>query len=92
MNKIHLLYGFLIGIAVATLGCYGYVEIFTEYSFLEGFKILKFQGFAGMLITLGTVPNLAVFFLLLRLKKELMARGIVLAVIVLAFVSFLFLN
>jgi hypothetical protein len=89
MNKIHLLYGFLIGMAVAALGCYLYVEAFTEYSFREGFEILKRQGNAGMLITLGTVPNLAVFFLLLWLKKELMARGIILAVIVLTLLSFL---
>jgi hypothetical protein len=92
MNKIHLLYGFLIGIAVAAIGCYLYIEIFTEYYFAKGFKILKSHGQVGKLITLGTVPNLAVFFLLLRMKKELMARCIVLAVIVLAFVSFLFLN
>lgn len=89
MNKMHLLYGFLIGMTVAAIGCYLYVEIFTEYPFREGFDIIKSQGDTGKLITLGAVPNLVVFFLLLRMKKELMARGIVLSVIVLAFLSFL---
>lgn len=89
MNKLHLLYGFLIGIISASIGTYLYVEIFTPYNFIDGFKFLKRQGYSGMLITLGTVPNLAIFFILLRLKKELMARGIILSVIVLTLISIL---
>lgn len=89
MNKLHLLYGFLIGMATAAIGTYLYVELFTHYTFVEGYKILKKQGYSGMLITLGTVPNLAVFFILLRLKKDLMARGIILSVITLAVLSIL---
>jgi hypothetical protein len=41
----------------------------------------------GKVMTLGAIVNIAVFFLLLHYKKELMARGIVLATIVLALLT-----
>ena len=87
MKKIDLFYGFIIGIIAAFVGVYLFIALFTDYEFLNGFSILKTEGKLGKLITLGAVLNLAVFFLLLKINKELMARGVVLATIILTVVT-----
>lgn len=85
MNKrIHLLYGLLLGIALSFLGAYLYVTLFTEFDFEEGVKIIKSQDNFGKLITLGAIPNLIAFFVLLKMKREMWARGVVMATIILA--------
>jgi len=87
MNKIDLLYGFMLGIAAAFMGTYFYISIFTDFTFTAGLNILQSQGNLGKIITLGAIPSLAVFGILLQLNKEMMARGVVLAVLGLAVVT-----
>ena len=84
MNKMELVYGFLIGILASVIGSYIFVTCFTDFDFMSGIQIMKSEGKLGKLITLGSVLDLVAFAVLLRLNKELMARGVVLAVIVLA--------
>jgi hypothetical protein len=49
---------------------------------MTGIQVMKSEGKLGKLITLGSILDLIAFAVLLRLNKELMARGVVLAVIV----------
>ena len=83
MNKIDLLYGFIIGLAASLLGSFLFMTFFTDYEFIEGVQILKSQGYLGKLITVSSLLDLAAFGILLKMNKELMARGVVLAVFVL---------
>lgn len=83
MNKIDLLYGFFIGLAAAALGSYVFIVLLTDFTFVSGIQILKAEGKLGKLITLGAIFNLFIFFLLLKYKKDLMARGVILATIIL---------
>ena len=83
MNKIDLLYGFIIGLAASLLGSFLFMTFFTDYEFIEGVGIIKSQGYLGKLITVGSLLDLAAFGILLKMNKELMARGVVLAVFVL---------
>ncbi|WP_432672778.1 hypothetical protein [Flavobacterium sp. SM2513] len=87
MKKVDLFYGMLIGILAASLGIYLFVALFTEYEFIEGYSILKRQGQLGKLIALGSILNLFAFFFLLKINKELMARGVVLATLLLTVVT-----
>jgi len=87
MKKIDLLYGFIIGVCAACIGVYLYVQFVTDYTISESFSILRQQGQLGKLIALGAVLNIAVFFLLLKINKDLMARGVVLATIILTIVT-----
>lgn len=82
MKKIDLFYGFIIGLAAAFLGSYIFIALLTDYTFETGIQILRLKKQLGQLITLGAILNLGIFFLLLKLKKELMARGVILATIV----------
>lgn len=87
MKKIDLFYGVLIGIVAASIGVYLFLTFFTNYETLEGFRILKAQGQLGKLIALGAILNLVAFFLLLKFNKELMARGVVLATLLLTIIT-----
>ena len=87
MNKKDLLLGFLIGFGSTLLGSYLFITFFTDFKFIAGIQILKSQGSMGKLITLGCILTLIVFGILLKMNKEIMARGVVLAVIVLAILT-----
>lgn len=89
MNKIDLLTGFIIGILASLLGSFIFITFFTDYTFLAGIQIMKFEGKLGKLITLGSILDLVAFAVLLKLNKELMARGVILAVIILTLFSML---
>ncbi|MFY8187105.1 MAG: hypothetical protein ACOVLC_04020 [Flavobacterium sp.] len=82
-HKIHLLFGTILGLIVGFLGSFLFLKIFTSYEFIEGWMALKSQGEQGKLITIGALPNMLVFFILLKFDKEMMARGIVLSMILL---------
>ncbi|MFD1603640.1 hypothetical protein ACFSJW_11005 [Flavobacterium artemisiae] len=82
--------GFLIGIFTSLLGSYLFITFFTKFDISSGIQIIKEHGYLGKIITIGTTLDLAVFLLLLNRNKEMMARGVVLAVIVLAISTLFF--
>ncbi|KAF2515970.1 hypothetical protein [Flavobacterium foetidum] len=84
-----IIIGFLIGIFTSLLGSYLFITFFTNFDISSGIQVIKEQGYLGKIITLGTLLDLAVFGILLKRNEEYMARGVILAVIVLA-VSTLF--
>lgn len=89
MKKTDLLIGLFIGIIASVIGSYIFIEVFSEYNFIEGIKILRFQGKLGKIISLGSILNIIVFFLLLKFNKELMARGVILGTILLTIITLL---
>lgn len=84
MKKTDLLIGFLIGIVSTLIGSYLFVKIKTEYDLIDDFWTLNEEGILGKILVLGAILNIIVFFILLKKGKELMARGVVLATIILA--------
>jgi len=82
-----LFIGFLIGLVAATLGCMLFLYFFTDARSVEDLKVVRAQGLMGKLITLGTIFNLIAFFILLKLEKEQMAKGVILATILLAILT-----
>ena len=51
--------------------------------------IASLVGKLGKIISLGSVLNIIVFFLLLKFNKELIARGVILGTILLAIITLL---
>lgn len=84
MKKTDLLIGFFIGIIAIFMGSYLFVKTQTDYDLISDFKILKNEGLLGKIFALGAVLNIIIFFVLLKKNKELMARGIVMATLILA--------
>lgn len=89
MKKIDLLIGVIIGFVTTFIGILLFFELFTEYSFAEGVQNMRQLGYLGKVITLGAILNIVVFFGLLKFNKELMARGVVLATIILTVITML---
>ena len=87
MNKTDLFIGFLIGFATNLLGSYIFITFFTEFNFIAGIEIMESQGNLGKIITLGSILTLIAFGVLLKMNKETMARGVVLAVIIMAIIT-----
>jgi len=82
MNKTDISIGFVIGILASLLGSFLFIKFFTDFDFMMGVETMKFEGRLGKLITLGSILDLVAFAILLKLNKEMMARGVILAVIV----------
>lgn len=87
MNKFDILIGLIIGLIGTFIGCFLFITLFTDYDFMLGIETMKYQGSLGKLITLGSTLDLIIFFILLKLRKELMARGVILAVILLTLLT-----
>ncbi|MEZ4854278.1 hypothetical protein [Flavobacterium sp.] len=85
MKKQDLFKGLLLGILVA-LTCSFVIFLViskgnTEFSL--AYQYLKANDLVGKVITLGSIPNLFLFFFLLNRGKEMMSRGIILSLFVL---------
>lgn len=93
MDKKQLIYGFLLGLVVCALGIL--LFLVGAMLFIEGespqtlFRKLLASGRTGQMIALGAFLNFITFFILLKMKRDLMARGIILSVIVLTMVTLL---
>ena len=87
MNKTDLLIGFIIGIIASVLGMFLYITLVTGNDFVTGMQMMKSEGNLGKIVTLGSILDLIAFGILLKMNKELMARGVVLAVIVLTIIT-----
>ena len=88
MNKIHLLYGFLIGISAVLIGACIFIWLFTPYGLSEGIAVTRASGQLGNVLKLGAILNLGVFFGLLKYNKDQMAYGIIIAIGFLAIITF----
>ena len=87
MNKKEILIGFAIGIVASLLGIYLFITFFTSFDFIPGIESMKSEGKLGKLITLGSILDLVAFSILLKMNKEMMARGVVLSVIIIAIIT-----
>ncbi len=82
-----LILGFFIGLLTTILGCFLFLKFYTQYEFLEGIYAIKHEGYLGKLIALSAVLNILIFFILLKFNKEIIARGVVMATIILTIVT-----
>jgi hypothetical protein len=87
MNKKDIIIGFIIGVLACILGIFLFITFFTDFDFMSGVQSMKSEGKLGKLITLGALLDLVAFGVLLKMNKDLMARGVVLAVIVIAIIT-----
>jgi hypothetical protein len=87
MNKIKLLAGLGLGLLGTLIGSFLFITLFTSFDYFSGIQIMKSQGSLGKLITLGSIPDLLIFAALLKYNKEIMARGVILAVLLLTILT-----
>lgn len=84
MKKKELLIGFVVAIFATMGGFYLYVEYASDYSFIDSVKIIVDQKLLGNVLILAAIPNLFVFFIFLKKKQDLRAKGVLLACFLIA--------
>lgn len=83
MQKIDFFMGIILGILIAFIGCYIFLEFFTSVGFVTAFQYMKNDGNLGKVITLGALLNVAVVFLLFKKNKDMMAKGVIFSIFIL---------
>jgi hypothetical protein len=84
--------GFLAGVISNLIGiviCIFIVSIIKDLGFVETYSFYRRTDSLWMIITLGALPNLAVFFGFLRVNKEYRARGVLLATFLTAITAYI---
>ncbi len=85
MNRTDVVLGFLVGITGMLAGSFLFVALFTQYTLADGIFIIKKSGQLPKILSLGAIVNLAIFFGLLKFKKDLIAKGVLLSMFVITF-------
>lgn len=85
LNKKEIAIGFIIGLLATLCGFYIYVEFISPYDIEETLRVLNEGHLYGKVLGLAALPNLFVFFIFLRKKQDLRARGVLMACFVVAF-------
>ncbi len=89
MIKKHVFIGFLVGLIANTIGLILAIFIFGNgEGIIASIQKSIVEGFFGKLISIGAVLNLIAFFLFIKFKQDYRARGVILATVVIAIVTF----
>ena len=82
-----LIIGVLLSMVTCAIGSFVFIELFTGMDFYRGLEFYKANGLLGKIITLGAILNLILFFVLLKKNKDIMARGVIFGLILLAIIT-----
>lgn len=88
MKRIDFFWGFVTGIATALAGTLLFLHFFTSAG-IQSITTMKQMGLMGQVITIGSLLNLVVFFIMVSRKRDMVAKGIILATITLAIITLL---
>lgn len=90
MIKKEVLIGFFVGIIANVIGIIIAIFIFGNGENIEtSVRQSIAEGFFSKLVSIGAVLNLIAFFLFIKLKRDYRARGVILATILIAIITFL---
>lgn len=87
MKQRDLIIGMLLAVVASLLGSFIFIKFVAGLDFVNGFLFYRANGMLGKIITLGAALNLALFFVLLKKNKEMMARGVVLGMFLLTIIT-----
>lgn len=91
--KQEVLKGFITGIIAAVVGvgiCTFILSKIKGLGFEATFLMFKAEGNLWMLLALGAIANLIVFFMFLKKDLDYRARGVLLATMLVAFTAYAF--
>jgi hypothetical protein len=90
MIKKEVLTGFVVGLIANVIGLIITIFIFGNGDGIETtIRQSISQGFFSKLVSIGAILNLIAFFLFIKLKRDYRARGVILATVLVAIVTFL---
>ena len=80
--------GFLVSLFATFCGLFIYLQYVSRFGFYETIEMIQKNDVLGPVITLAALPNLFVFFIFLKKKQDYRAKGVLIATIVTALVTF----
>ncbi|MEO6346844.1 MAG: hypothetical protein ABIO60_02950 [Aquaticitalea sp.] len=89
MIKKEVFIGLAVGLIANILGLIIAILLFGHGQSIEtALKASVAQGFFGKLVSIGAILNLIAFFLFIKLKRDYRARGVILATVLVAILTF----
>lgn len=82
MDRADLVLGIFLGLTGALAGSFIFIALFTPYTVTDGLFIIRESGQISKILSLGAIVNLAIFFGLLKFKKDVVAKGVLLSMFV----------
>ncbi len=86
--KKEILIGFLVAIFATFCGLFLYTQYISELDFISTLKKVREGRALGSVIAMAAIPNLFVFFVFLKKKQDYRARGVLIASILITFITF----
>ena len=80
--------GFVISILATACGVFLYLQYFSKYGFEETILMIQKGNLYAQVLSLAALPNLCVFFIFIKKKQDYRARGVLMASILTALVTF----
>lgn len=82
-----------IGVIVAFFATFGglflYLEYFSRFGFDETLTMIQEGKLYGKVLSIAAIPNLFVFFIFIKKKQDLRAKGVLLATILITLTTFI---
>ena len=83
-----ILLGFLVSVFATFCGMFIYIEFVSRYTFDVTMQLIKDGNLYAQVIALSAIPNLFVFFIFLKKKQDYRARGVLIATMLTALITF----
>ena len=82
--KKDILIGVLVSLFATFGGVFLYLEYFSKHGFYETIELIQKGKLYGKVLSLAAIPNLFVFFIFIKKKQDLKAKGVLLTTILIA--------
>ncbi|KGL58857.1 hypothetical protein [Polaribacter sp. Hel1_85] len=82
--KKNILIGILVSLFATFGGIFLYLEYISKFGFYETIDLIKEGKLYGKVLSLAAIPNLFVFFIFIKKKQDNRAKGVLLAIILIA--------
>ncbi|MDX1278182.1 hypothetical protein [Oceanihabitans sediminis] len=91
MTKKDIIIGFIVGVITNIIGLFIATKVLGKGgSFIAALETAKLEGFLNQLISLGAILNLIAFFYFLKKRQDNRAKGVLIATIIVALLTFAF--
>lgn len=81
----------LIGVLVALFATFFaviiYLKYFFKFNFEDTLQMVKERNLYGKVLSLAAIPNLIIFFVFIKKKQDMRAKGVLMATFLIAFTT-----
>lgn len=83
-----MIIGFILSLLTTLAGSYIYMEFIMKNGFEASWEWMLETHSQGTILSLGAIPNLLLFFVFLKRKEDIKARGVMFGVLLVALIVF----